>query len=55
MVAYRSWESAQESVRAVIAQLRQETSSRIEEKLNNYTEIPHTLNSGLHLIAWRIN
>ncbi|MCU0536306.1 MAG: cache domain-containing protein [Hydrococcus sp. Prado102] len=44
LVGYFSFRNGQQAVNDLASQLRSELTSRIEEKLRNYTEIPHAIN-----------
>ena len=44
LVGYLSWKNGQEAVNDLAEQLQRELINRVEERLNNYLEVPHLIN-----------
>ena len=58
LVGYLSWRNGQKAVNDVASQLRNEISNRIQDRLNSYFIIPHSINqmnsNSIHLIDLNI-
>ncbi|MGK7922916.1 MAG: HAMP domain-containing histidine kinase, partial [Trichodesmium sp.] len=44
LVGYLSWKNGQEAVNDLAEQLQRELINRVEERLDNYLEVPHLIN-----------